>query len=387
MRALPAPAVPLPVGQPAPDFAQALVSWQARCGRHGLPWQGTRDPYRVWLSEIMLQQTQVATVIPYFERFLARFPELAALASAPLEHVLERWAGLGYYARARQAHACAKKLMTEHGGRFPQTAAQLEQLPGIGPSTAAAIAAFCYAERVAILDANVKRVLARQHAIEGELKSPAVLAQLWERARAALPDAGQMGTYTQAIMDLGATVCTRSRPLCGQCPVSPSCAALALGRVDDLPGRTPAPPRPERTAHLLLALHRRAVLVEERPPHGIWGGLLSLPQYDSATALRTGLRDLGIAAKPQALAGRRHGFTHYTLAYTPQLVQLVGKRPAPADRREAQTRRRWLALTQLESAALPAPVRGLLRELRDGTLAPSVSSKKAGTAAKRVARK
>ncbi len=341
----------------AAPFARALIAWQAQQGRHGLPWQGTRDPYRVWLSEIMLQQTQVTTVLGYYERFLARFPDLPSLAAAPLEDVLSLWAGLGYYARARLLHRCARLVLAEHGGRFPGTAALLANLPGIGASTAAAIAAFCYHERAAILDANVKRVLARRHAIDGDLKAPAVLAPLWEHAQALLPEADAMAPYTQAIMDLGATVCTRSQPRCGQCPVRDGCRAHEQGRAAQLPTRVPARARPERTAHLLVVLHRRAVLLEARPPRGIWGGLLSLPEFTNPTALRRQARALG-GGRPAPLAERCHGFTHFTLRFTAHVLALAGTRPAAAPGR------RWLPLAQIEAAALPAPILGLLRELR-----------------------
>jgi len=326
-------------------------------GRHDLPWQQSRDPYRVWLSEIMLQQTQVATVIGYYERFLRRFPDLPALAGAALEPVLQEWAGLGYYARARQAHACAQSVLRDHGGQFPRTAEALAQLPGIGPSTAAAIAAFCFGERAAILDANVKRVLVRRYAIDADPKRADVQARLWEHARALLPEGARIAAYTQGIMDLGATVCTRTRPRCTACPVAGDCQARAQGRADALPVRTPKPPRPVRSAHLLVALNRRAVLLEQRPAAGIWGGLLGLPQFTRAADLARAARGLGADA-PRALPERRHGFTHFTLAFTPHVVALAAR---PRQRTAAQ---RWLPLAQIEGAALPAPILALLRELR-----------------------
>jgi A/G-specific adenine glycosylase len=329
-------------------------------GRHDLPWQNTRDPYRVWLSEIMLQQTRVGTVLAYYERFLQRFPTLHALAEAPLEEVLRVWAGLGYYARARLAHRCARTLVADQGGRFPGTSRALEELPGIGRSTAAAIAAFCHDERAAILDGNVKRVLARRYAVDGDLRRPEVLEILWQHARALLPAARHMRAYTQAIMDLGASVCTRTRPRCDQCPVHADCQARLQGRAEHLPQRTPAAPRPVRTAHLLVAVHRRAVLVEQRPARGIWGGLLALPQFAHAAQLERAARRFGAAA-PRALAPRRHGFTHFTLAFTPHLLHVRGMR-----RPEAAPDQRWLALSQVDAAALPAPIQALLRDLRDG---------------------
>ena len=343
----------------SPDFARALLAWQRKHGRHDLPWQNTRDPYRVWLSEIMLQQTQVATVIGYYERFLQRFPDIHALAAAPLEAVLEAWAGLGYYSRARMAHRCAQAVAGAGGGAFPASAAALEQLPGIGPSTAAAIAAFCFGERAAILDANVKRVLSRHRAVAGDPKRPDVLAELWQHARALLPPARAMGRYTQAIMDLGATVCTRTRPRCDACPVRADCQARLQGRTAELPGRGTTTPRPVRAAHLLVALRNQAVLLEERAPSGIWGGLLGLPEFASPAQLHAAALALG-AGEPDRLDERRHGFTHFTLLFTPHLLRLPQQLPTPD-----APGRRWLPLAQIESAALPAPLRVLLRDVRD----------------------
>ncbi|HEX7155918.1 MAG TPA: A/G-specific adenine glycosylase, partial [Burkholderiaceae bacterium] len=324
------------------------------------PWQLDRDPYRVWLSEVMLQQTQVATVLRYYPRFLQRFPDVAALAAAPLEQVLELWAGLGYYSRARQLHACARIVAADHGGRFPDNAQRLQQLPGIGRSTAAAIAAFCFDERVAILDGNVRRVLARQFGIEGATTAPAVERELWRLAESLLPPAHSVAAYTQAIMDLGATVCTRAAPRCDACPVADQCIALRDGRVRELPAPRPARRVPLRRAHLLLALQGDAVLVEQRPATGIWGGLLSLPEFGTAALLRARARRLGVA-RPRALAPRRHGFTHFTLEFTPHLLK--ADPPAP---HVSEATERWLPLDRIESAALPAPILGLLRQVRDG---------------------
>jgi len=310
----------------------------------------------------MLQQTQVSTVIGYYGRFLERFPDVKALAAAPLEEVLQYWAGLGYYARARLAHRCAQAVVQRADAQFPATAAELERLPGIGPSTAAAIAAFCFSERAAILDANVKRVLARYRAIDGDPKRPAVLACLWEAARAMLPAASDMARYTQGIMDLGATVCTRNRPLCGLCPVSGGCQARLQGRAAELPQRSPVAPRAQRSLHLLVAVHGNAVLVEERPPAGIWGGLLSLPEFAQTQALRNTAQALG-ARTLESLPERLHGFTHFTLAFTPHVARLADD-PVGVPAAQDAPSRRWLPLADVETAALPAPIRTLLRDIR-----------------------
>jgi A/G-specific adenine glycosylase len=317
----------------------------------------------------MLQQTRVAAVIPYYERFLARFPDVASLAAAPREEVMERWAGLGYYARARALHACAQLVVAEHGGRFPSSAAALQELPGIGPSTAGAIAAFCFAERVPILDGNVKRVLARRFAVAGDPAAPAVARVLWEHARRLLPAAADIGAYTQAIMDLGAGICTRAQPDCDHCPVRRGCQARLRGNVEDFPGRREAGQRPVRKAHFLVVVHRDGVLVEQRPARGIWGGLVAPPQYPTRRALQTAARTYA-AQDPSALAPRRHGFTHYTLDFTPYIVAL-GKAARPA----ASEPLRWLDWTALERAALPAPIRVLLREVQTASQGRGMESR------------
>lgn len=306
----------------------------------------------------MLQQTRVATVMDYYPRFLRRFPDLHCLAAASVHEVLETWAGLGYYARARQAHACAQLLVREHDGRFPSTAQALEQLPGIGASTAAAIAAFCFGERVAILDANVQRVLARQYAVSGDPKRAQIRERLWQHARSLLPPADQIGAYTQAIMDLGAQICTRTNPLCTQCPVSSQCLARQQGQVARLPSRTRRTSRPIRRAHMLVAICGQAVFLEQRAASGIWGGLLSFPQFLSREELLHVAQTLS-ASRPHALATRTHGFTHFTLAFTPYVLRL----PRPRQRLGAMPGR-WIKLKQAEAAAVPAPVRTLLCDLR-----------------------
>ena len=252
------------------DFASRLIRWHKRHGRHDLPWQNTTDPYRVWLSEIMLQQTQVATVIPYYRRFLERFPQLADLAAAPVDEVMALWSGLGYYARARNLHAAARAVIAEHGGVFPRDPAAIAQLPGIGRSTANSIATFCFGAHAPILDGNVKRVLCRAFGIEGFPGSGAVEKRLWALAEELMP-ARQGAIYNQAQMDLGATLCTRSRPRCEDCPLAGLCVARSTGRTTELPEAKPRRAIPQRHATLLVLLDGKRVLLETRPPSGIWG--------------------------------------------------------------------------------------------------------------------
>jgi A/G-specific adenine glycosylase len=358
----------------APDggaFAARIIAWQARHGRRDLPWQASRDPYKVWLSEVMLQQTQVAAVIPYFRRFIRRFPDVRALASAPLEDVLALWSGLGYYARARNLHACAKRVVAEHGGRFPIDAPALACLPGIGPSTAAAVAAFCANAREPILDGNVKRVLARYFGIEGYPGAATVERVLWERAKSLLPRERNMPAYTQALMDLGATVCRRRAPMCAECPVARGCRARRSGRTDELPSPRPARSTPERRAFVLLAVHDGRVLLQQRSPSGLWGGLLSLPQFDSLTQLRRAAAEIDAQPSLKTLPPRRHAFTHFALTWFPKRLDVRSLRS-----RASEPPLRWLPLKDAGTAPLPAPVRTLLRELATEsgtTVAPAAS--------------
>lgn len=338
------------------DFARRLIAWHARHGRHDLPWQNTRDAYRIWLSEIMLQQTQVTTVMPYYARFLERFPDLRALAAAPVEDVMALWSGLGYYARARNLHACARTVVERHGGEFPRDAAQIAGLPGIGRSTAAAIAAFAFGARGAILDGNVKRVLARCFAIDGFPGEKKVENRLWELAESLLPARG-IETYTQALMDLGATVCMRGKPACARCPMNGDCAALAQDRVAELPAPRPRKAVPKRSARYLILRHAGRVLFEQRPPVGIWGGLLCLPELadeddvQNIAQTRYGCRVERIAELPPLT----HGFTHFTLTLLPLECRVIA-----LDAHAAQPGIQWLAEHEFKGAALPAPVRRLL---------------------------
>jgi A/G-specific adenine glycosylase len=341
------------------DFAAGLLAWHKRHGRHDLPWQGTRDAYRIWVAEIMLQQTQVAAVIPYYRRFLGRFPDIATLAGAPPDEVLRLWSGLGYYSRARNLQRAAQLVQEHHGGVFPRALETIEALPGIGRSTAAAIAAFAYGTRAAILDGNVKRVLARHFAVAGFPGEKRVEMRLWQLADEQLP-LRAIGRYTQAMMDLGATLCTRARPACSDCPLAPSCRALALGRVRDFPAPRPAKAVPTRAIHMLLLVRGREVLLEKRPPSGIWGGLWSLPELADAAGARTHCRTrygCSIAA-PQALAPLAHGFTHFKLQIQPLLCRV--EKLTPAAREPGQM---WLSLEEAHGAAIPVPVRKLIEQL------------------------
>lgn len=337
-------------------FAPAVVAWQRQAGRHDLPWQNTRDPYRIWLSEIMLQQTQVATVIPYYQRFLAAFPDLPSLAAAPLESVLAHWAGLGYYARARNLHRCAQEIMRAHGGEFPGSAAQLITLLGIGRSTAAAIAAFAYAERAAILDGNVKRVLCRCFAIDGDVSRAAAERELWQLAETLLPAAADMAAYTQGLMDLGAGVCMRQKPACGSCPLRDRCIAQRENRQHLLPTPRLRAKAVERRATFLLISDGQGVLLERRPAHGIWGGLLVFPEADAANflpQLAAEVREI------RPLPALRHVFTHFTLHLEPLLCRIDG--PPRQVREGAHC---WLPLAAASDAGVPTPVRKLLGELQ-----------------------
>ena len=340
-------------------LAAQLIAWQKRHGRHDLPWQGTRDPYRIWLSEVMLQQTQVATVIPYYERFLARFPTVDALAAAADDEVLASWSGLGYYARARNLHRAAREVVARFGGVFPTRFDALATLPGIGRSTAAAIAAFSSGERRAILDGNVRRVLARHAGIGGDPSRAAVLAQLWSVAESRVP-LRQIEPYTQGLMDLGADVCLPRDPHCLLCPVSGDCVALGEDRIAELPGRKARAPARRKRIAMLVVTRGGEVLLEKRAPTGIWGGLWSLPEAGADEAPAAALaRDWGLAAaEAQPLEPFEHAFTHFTLEVAPWRLKL-----APGARLAEARPAMWLALSDVKGAALPSPVKKLLASL------------------------
>jgi A/G-specific adenine glycosylase len=337
-----------------------------------LPWQNTDDAYRIWLSEIMLQQTQVGTVIPYYQRFLLRFPSVTLLASAASEEVMALWSGLGYYSRARNLQRCAQRVAAEYGGVFPDDPVLLADLPGIGRSTAAAIAAFAFGKRAAIMDGNVKRVFARVFGVEGYPGAKAVEEQLWRRAVQLLP-LQDMQSYTQGLMDLGATLCTRSKPVCARCPLAARCVAYADGRVDELPTRKPKKAVPERSTAMLVAAHGDSILLQQRPDSGIWGGLLSLPELalgaeadnDSDDDLQRRNAHIAHAVAPfgvmQGCAPMQpfsHVFTHFKLQITPYRVMLEKRVPNVGQHGHV-----WYPIAQLADAPLPAPVKKLLLAL------------------------
>ena len=345
-------------------IAAKLIAWQARAGRHHLPWQLERTPYRVWVSEIMLQQTQVATVTPYYQRFMARFPEVRALAAAPLDEVLHLWSGLGYYARARNLHRAAMLIRDDFAGQLPRAFAELAALPGIGRSTAGAILALSYGMRLPILDGNVRRVLSRYFGVATPAAERATLEHLWQLSEFCTPET-QLAEYTQAIMDLGATVCVRRAPRCAECPLSPDCIARQTQRQHELPVRAKAPARPTRHAVMVVALSVGGnVLLERRPDSGIWGGLWSLPQFDSNDAARTYISQSLPAAlsEPRPLGDVEHVFTHFNLVMHPFLVRCGGE---SAVMEEGSTL--WYNLRQPARVGLPAPIRNLLARVADET--------------------
>jgi len=329
------------------DFSLSVIRWQKHAGRHDLPWQKRKDPYRIWLSEIMLQQTQVATVIPYYRRFLARFPDVAGLAAAPAEDVMALWSGLGYYARARNLRRAAQTIVAHHGGRFPRRIEDIAALPGIGRSTAAAIAVFAFGARAAILDGNVKRVITRVFGIDGFPGDKAVENRLWALAESLLP-ARDIRAYTQGLMDLGATLCARSKPRCDVCPLAARCVARRENRVAELPARRAKHNVPQRAVTVLVLLNRGGVLLERRPPRGIWGGLLSLPELPEGALPRH-------YAGAQPLPVVRHAFTHFRLDIAPLAAKVT--------RRDTAPKGVWLSLKRLDAAPLPAPIRKILEGL------------------------
>ncbi len=342
---------------PEPALAESLIRWHENHGRHDLPWQQQRTPYRVWVSEIMLQQTQVATVIGYYQRFLQRFPDVQSLAAAPLDEVLHLWSGLGYYSRARNLKRAAEQIVREYGGELPMTRAALAELPGIGRSTAAAILALAHGQCEAILDGNVRRVLSRYFGIDGLPGAPATLRSLWMRAEACTPHTGA-AVYTQAIMDFGATLCTRHDPLCMHCPVQGRCVAFATGRVDELPPPRRRPVRRALSVVMLLAtLADGAVLLQRRPEHGVWAGLWTPPEFQSREAAERfcSIRLNNPTGEPEALPLIRHGFTHFDLEIQPLRMRCEGLAGVMEDHETL-----WYNARQPARIGLPAPIAALL---------------------------
>jgi len=340
-------------------FAARLLDWFDRHGRHDLPWQHPRDPYRAWISETMLQQTQVATVVPYFLRFVEAFPDLRALAEAPIDRVLALWSGLGYYSRARRLHQAAQACVRDHGGELPRDFDALLALPGIGRSTAGAILAQAHGQRLPILDGNVRRVLCRHRGARGWPGSAAVQQRLWRIAEEALP-AERLADYTQALMDLGATVCRPSSPRCTDCPLREDCVALREGLVDALPERRPAKALPEREVHALVVRDGEGrTLLQRRPAAGVWACLWSLPEADTPEQAQSWLRRHAHAGGCEILPPIRHAFSHYRLRIQPLLWREARAHPAIADNDDL----RWQARDALAELGMPSPIRKLLEGL------------------------
>ncbi len=342
------------------DFAGRLLAWFDTCGRKDLPWQQEITPYRVWISEIMLQQTQVLTVIPYFQRFMQSFPDIATLADAHQDEVLSHWSGLGYYARARNLHKAAQHIRAAHNGEFPRALDDVMALPGIGRSTAGAILALADQQRHPILDGNVKRVLARHEAIAGWPGKTGIANALWNVAERHTPS-DRVADYTQAIMDLGATLCTRTKPACDRCPVSADCVAFRLQTVADFPGKKAKTLKPLRTTTMVMASAAGQVYLERRPEAGIWGGLWSLPELGAVTLEDWCDRELGQApAEVVSWEVLRHSFSHYDLDIRPLLVRIDPRAGKVAD---AETKT-WHRLDDAPPGGLAAPVRKLIDQLK-----------------------
>ncbi len=344
------------------DFAARVLDWFDEHGRKDLPWQQPKDAYRTWVSEIMLQQTQVQTVIPYFERFMASFPGVAALANASQDEVLQHWSGLGYYARARNLHRAAQQIRDTHGGVFPDDFDSVAALPGVGRSTAGAILALAFDQRHPILDGNAKRVLARHEAVEGWPGTSAVAKRLWEIAERNTP-AVRVADYTQAIMDLGATLCTRSKPACERCPVATDCTAFNRVSVTLFPGRKPRKSKPLRETTMVLASHDGHVYLERRPEAGIWGGLWSLPEITGETRDWCRDRFAGEILEVETWDTLRHSFSHYDLDIRPIVVRISAALSKVADQDDAT----WHRLGNDLPGGIAAPVNKLIERLENGT--------------------
>jgi A/G-specific adenine glycosylase len=337
------------------DFSNLLISWQKIYGRHDFPWQNTKDPYAIWVSEIMLQQTQVSAVIGYYSRFMQRFPTISQLAQADQEEVLQYWSGLGYYSRARNLHNAAKAIMEFHSGVFPTEFNTVQTLSGIGRSTAAAIVSFAFGQRQTILDGNVKRVLARHFAIVGWPGTPVVSKQMWLLAETLLPQS-DMIAYTQGLMDLGATICTRSKPKCNQCPVQASCKGYEQGLTKQLPTSKPKKTIPQKETAMLVFVRDGKVLLEKRPQKGIWAGLWSFPELDVHEDVEAFAKKHvnSTATNIQTLPTLNHVFSHYKLLITPQVLKLASEDTAIGT---------WFTFEKAMGAAIPAPILTILKAL------------------------
>jgi A/G-specific adenine glycosylase len=345
-------------------FANSIITWQKQFGRHHLPWQHTNGPYAIWVSEIMLQQTQVAAVLGYYDNFMQRFPTIAVLASASQEDVLQYWSGLGYYSRARNLHEAAQKIVDEFAGVFPTHLDDIISLPGIGRSTAAAIATFALKQPTPILDGNVKRVFARHFLVDGFTGLPKVAAQLWQIAERENPtgidQAANAISYTQGLMDLGATLCTRTKPRCQACPVNLTCAAFAQKIVHILPMPKPRKATHQKEVTMLILLDGGEVLLEKRPQKGIWAGLWSLPEIDMhEIASEVTFQRFGLEVEAQEpLAIVQHAFTHFKLAITPQPLLIIRKHQTQLPPSFIS-----MAIEDAIGAAIPTPVRNILISL------------------------
>jgi A/G-specific adenine glycosylase len=347
-----------------PSFSRRLLAWYDRHGRKTLPWKRKRDAYRIWVSEIMLQQTQVTTVSPYFERFMARFPDVRSLARAKLDEVLHLWTGLGYYARARNLHKAAQRIVDEHAGKFPRDFEAVADLPGVGRSTAGAILALAFDQRHPILDGNVKRVLARYHAIETPLNKRETETQMWQLAETHTPRA-RVADYTQAIMDLGATLCTRTKPQCPACPLRGDCRGWRTGAPQDFPVRQAARQTPVKATQMLMIRDARGrVLLARRPPAGLWGGLWGFPECINCDARQWCRKTFGLDIRTESpWPTLRHSFSHFHLDITPIPARLVGG----TDRAMENAETVWYNVRRPDRRGLSAPVQRLLLQLKEET--------------------
>lgn len=340
------------------SFSSKVLNWFDQHGRKHLPWQQQVTPYRVWVSEIMLQQTQVTTVIGYFERFMARFPNVKSLAGATTDEVLQLWTGLGYYARARNLHKAAQQVVNQHDGEFPQTLEEMMVLPGVGRSTAGAILSLASGQNHPILDGNVKRVLSRYYAVEGWPGKREVEQQLWQHAEDNTPNE-RCHHYTQAMMDLGAMICTRSKPACDDCPLQQKCLAYAQGRQADFPGKKPKKTLPEKQTYMLIPFYQGSVLLNKRPDSGIWGGLWSFAETTNINELPVSLKFMSEAEYSiEQFAPFRHTFSHYHLDITPVLLPFK-----TLPRQVAEGTARWVELGQPLEVGIPTPVKRILNDL------------------------